>query len=204
MRAATCRLPRAARFAGGVVLALAIAGCGGSPAEVSAAPPTPAAAAFNQADVDFVAQMSQHHGQALVMSELAGTKAKSPAVKGLAKRITQLRAPQVDRFGAWLAQWGQAGAEMPPHGIGAERGAGMLKETEVSRLGSLSGAKFDRMFIDLMLRHHRGGMGLTKAELAEGRNPGAVALAREIRTSAAAAVAEMLEIKKALWMSRGA
>ena len=189
----------AVKAAIGVLVALATAACGGSAPPAAAPAPTAAAPVFNQADVEFVAHMSQHHAQALLMTELAATRAKSPAVKKLARQITQLRAPEVDRFGAWLAEWGEAGAEMPPHGIGGEHnGPGMLKEGEVSALESLSGPRFDRRFVDLMVRHHRGGSGLTKAEVAKGRNQDAVRLAREIRTSAAAAVDEMLEIKQAL------
>lgn len=41
-------------------------------------------------------------------------------------------------------------------------------------------------------------MQLTKAEMARGRNPEAVQLARDIRASATTAVTEMVEIKKAL------
>lgn len=187
-----------ARIACAAVLAATIAGCGGSPDQPAASPPNPPAPVFNQADVDFVAHMSQHHGQALQMTELARTRATSPAVKRLASRITKLRSAEIDRFGAWLATWGAAGAEMPPHGIGgAHKGPGMLDEAEVSQLAPLSGSRFERRFLDLMVRHHRGGRQLTMMQVAEGRNPQAVELAREIRDSAASDVAEMLEIRKA-------
>jgi uncharacterized protein (DUF305 family) len=193
---------RAARLTGAAVVAFATAACGGStapPPAVAAPGATPAAPVFNQVDVDFVAHMSQHHGQALLMTELAARKARSPEVKQLATRISQIRAPEIDRFGAWLAAWGEAGAEMPPHGIGGEHnGPGMLKEAEVERLGAVSAQRFDRTFLDLMVSHHRGGMQLTKAEVARGRNPEAVQLARDIRASATTAVSQMLEIKKAL------
>lgn len=190
---------RVVRSAAVAVLALAAAGCGGGSAPALAPAPTVTALTFNQTDVDFAAHMSQHHGQALVMTELAAAKARSAQVRGLALRIAQQRAPEVDQFGAWLAAWGEAGGQMPPHGIGADHsGPGMLEEAVVSRLGGLSPRNFDRTFVDLMVRHHRGGMKLTEKEIAEGANPDAVALARNIRAATAATVAELLKIGKGL------
>src|SRR5688572_3573909 len=116
----TSRLKPRMALVGLAFVAFVLTGCGGSTPPAAVPAPTAVAPVFNQADVDFVAHMSQHHGQALVMTELAGARAKSPAVRRLAQRITQLRAPEVDQFGAWLAAWGEAGAAMPPHGIGGE------------------------------------------------------------------------------------
>jgi uncharacterized protein (DUF305 family) len=143
MRPDTRRAGRlGAKTAIAVLVTLTVAACAGSAPPAAAPAPAAAAPVFNQADVDFVAHMSQHHVQALVMTELAATRAKSPAVKRLAWQITQLRAPEVDRFGAWLLEWGEAGAEMPPHGIGGEHnGPGMLKEAAVSALESLAGRR---------------------------------------------------------------
>ena len=190
------RIPARAALAG--FLAAGLAGCGASSASPSVAV-TPAGPVFNQADVDFAARMSQHHGQALQMAEMAQRKARGRAVRDLACGVVRDRAPELDQFGAWLAAWGEAGAEMSPHGIGGDHGVpGMLRDAELARLGSASGASFDRLFLTLMVRHHRGGQALARQQLKAGRNDEALELARSIQQAEAAAVTAMLQLRQSM------
>jgi uncharacterized protein (DUF305 family) len=86
---------------------------------------------------------------------------------------------------------------MPPHGIGADHGGpGLLAEKEVERLVATPRRSFDSLFLDLMVRHHRGGTQITRAQIADGRNPEAVALARRIHAEHAAAIKEMLTLRQ--------
>lgn len=194
-------IPRLARCAAAAAAAaVALAACGGdSPTSSPTAPAASPAPVFNQADVDFAAHMSQHHGQALAMAEIAEDRGRSRAVRALAARIASARAPEVDRFGEWLGAWGAAGGQMPPHGIGDDHaGPGMLDQAEVDRLRVVPRAAFDRLFLKLMVRHHRGGHALTGPEIATGRHTDAVRLARQIRTAAVAGIAEMVALDKSL------
>ncbi|MGQ0631561.1 MAG: DUF305 domain-containing protein [Sporichthyaceae bacterium] len=161
---------------------LALAGCGGGTSAAptgEAAPPGPT---FTQADVDFAVEVSQHHGQALRMTDLAATRARSPQVKALAKQIGRDYARDIDVIAEWIRLWGAAGAELPAHDAGfGETGAGMLPEAAVDRLERLKGAAFDSKFRQLMARHHRGGLDLAKDELDGGINPDARAMAERLQ-----------------------
>lgn len=168
-----------------LVVTAALGACGNGTAGQAQSPPTPAAAlTFGPADVDFAVALSQHHGQALQMTDLAQTRARSAAVKNLATEIAAAYAPQIDAIGTWITTWVAAGAELPPHGIGHdEAGPGMLATTAVDGLEKLKGRAFDRQFARLMTRHHRGGIGLVERELAGGINPDARAVAEQLRLS---------------------
>ncbi len=179
---------RVARAVVTVLVAAVLAACGGGS---STSPDLPAAApppAFVQADVDFAVALSQHHGQALRMTELAQTRARSGAVKDLAADIAGRYALQTDQIATWITEFAQAGAELPGHGIGGhdEAGPGMLKESAVDRLEKLNGRAFDREFRRLMARHHRGGLDLVAQLLATGTSAEVRALAAQLRSTQSA------------------
>ena len=76
------------------------------------------------------------------------------------------------------------------HGSGAMDMGGMAAEG-MAALESASGAEFDRMFLEMMITHHRGAVDMAEAELADGSYPDAVQLAREIVDAQTAEIAEM-------------
>ena len=56
----------------------------------------------------------------------------------------------------------------------------MMTEEEMRKLEQASGAEFDRMFLEMMIRHHQGAIDMAKTEVAKGANPEAKALAQRI------------------------
>nr|WP_293773231.1 DUF305 domain-containing protein [Sporichthya sp.] len=156
---------------------------------VSAPAPVPT---FNPADVDFAVELSQHHGQALRMTELAATRARAAEITTLATQIARAYAPQTDTVAGWIQAWAAAGAELPAHEIGSgETAPGMLPDAALNRLDRLNGRAFDREFLRLMARHHRGGLDLVKRQLADGINPEARALAAQLQTTQTQQLAQL-------------
>lgn len=188
------------------VLAVA-AGCGGADHgsstgghDAGGAPPAGASAQpgaeRNQADITFAQSMIPHHQQALQMATAAETKASNPQVKALAAKIKEAQGPEIEQMTQWLATWGAAAAPMPtgdPHGGGHDSGAmpGMMTAEEMARFGAAGGAEFDRMFLDMMIEHHRGAVEMAKTEQRQGLDPHAKALAVTIEQAQAAEIAEM-------------
>ncbi|WP_405489740.1 DUF305 domain-containing protein [Nocardia sp. NBC_00511] len=127
-------------------------------------------------DVGFSQDMSVHHTQAVQMSSLELAGAADPAVKRLAYDILTTQANQAGRMQGWLQQWdkpqlspdGYMGwmTDMSSHhhsGTAEHSGAvatmpGMASDQEMAALGQATGAALDTMFLQLMLRHHQGGM----------------------------------------------
>ncbi|SDL12434.1 DUF305 domain-containing protein [Tessaracoccus oleiagri] len=192
----------------GVVAAATLVGCADAGTEpTTAAPATPAATstassggevseAHNDADTDFAQMMIVHHEGAIEMADLATDKAESAEVKDLAERIAQAQGPEIEQMTAWLEAWGE---DVSPseHG-GMDHGGmemdGMSQEEMMAHLEGLEGQEFDQAFLEGMIAHHQGAVEMADAELAEGENPEALALAEKIISDQEAEIAEMQEM----------
>jgi uncharacterized protein (DUF305 family) len=147
---------------------------------------------FNQQDADFASGMIPHHEQALQMASLAADRAANPGVKALARRIEQAQAAEIDTMSAWLSDWGNRGATMPPHGIGHDaHGPGMVDEEQLADLEAAKGEEFDRLFLSLMIAHHEGAIDMADAEADQGRHDAAKGLAQAIKEAKTREIAEM-------------
>ena len=197
MTRTTARLCRLAGglMAGAVVLAGCSGGDEGSSADSSAGADSSASAAVhNDADVVFVQGMLPHHEGALAMAQLADGRASDPRVIDLADRIEAAQGPEIETMTGWLEAWGEPLPEEDmggmDHGSGGMDMEGMSEE-DMTALDSASGAEFDRMFLEMMIPHHQGAVDMAETEIADGSNPDAVEMAREIVESQTAEIAEM-------------
>ena len=151
-------------------------------------------AGFNDADVTFASHMIPHHQQAVEMAELAETRAASQQVKDLATQIKNAQGPEIQQMTAWLEAWGQP---MPSDMGGMDMGGsmpGMMSEDEMSQLENATGAKFDRIFLTMMISHHEGAIEMANTEQADGKNQDAIDLAIQIEQAQTAEIATMREL----------
>lgn len=156
---------------------------------------------FNEADVTFVQDMIPHHEEAVEMAELAETRAESPEVKDLAKRIKDAQGPEIETMRGWLEDWeGSEGDDGDMGGMdGSDDGTsddgtsgdGMMSDEDMSALEEAEGAGFDEMFLTMMVEHHEGAVEMANTEIAEGQNEDAIALARDIVEAQEAEIEEM-------------
>jgi uncharacterized protein (DUF305 family) len=68
---------------------------------------------------------------------------------------------------------------------------GMMSAGEMDSLGMMSGADFDAMWLDMMIRHHEGAITMANDAKANGSNPDVIALADQVIASQQAEIAEM-------------
>lgn len=200
------------RTAGAVVAALAVvvalaAGCGedtansgGHASDQPTAAGSPSAAAHNQADIAFAQGMIPHHQQAVQMAELAQSRANDPRVKDLAAKIEAAQAPEIEEMTTWLTNWGAPlpsapAGEPDAHGgaHGSTTGAmpGMMTDQDMAALEAASGDEFDRMFLEMMIRHHEGAVEMATIEQQQGQNPAAKALAEKIHADQTTEIGQM-------------
>src|SRR5690625_6957332 len=85
-----------------------------------------------------------------------------------------------------MTSWLEAGGEttsplgheaMDHEGMDME---GMSHEEAMAELESLSGAEFDRRFLELTIAHHRGAVEMAQTQFSEGQNRQALDLAKMI------------------------
>jgi len=165
----------------------------------------PANAKYNATDIGFAQGMIPHHAQAIEMADLALTNTKNPDVLALANKIKAAQSPEIVKLSGWLRDWGQtvpstASGSMD-HDMSGASGMmmdGMMSKADMDRLETSTGAKFDRLWIELMIQHHEGAVKMSKTEVAGGKNPDAIALAQAIISSQQAEITTMESLLKKL------
>lgn len=70
-------------------------------------------------------------------------------------------------------------------------GDGMMTDEEMQQLEAASGADFDRMWVQMMIKHHQGAVTMAKTEIEKGENADAKALAQQIVTAQETEITEM-------------
>ncbi|ASR33890.1 hypothetical protein BAY61_01550 [Prauserella marina] len=146
---------------------------------------TDPAAAHDEADVNFAQQMIPHHQQAIEMADLVESRTDNAELVTLAEQIRQAQGPEIDRLTAWLSEWGQPVDDQQGEGGHGGHGdmpgmSGMMTEEDMAALGSLSGAEFDRRWLEMMIEHHEGAVDMAESELKDGVHTGATELAEDI------------------------
>ena len=176
-------------------------------------------------DAGFARDMSRHHLQAVEMANLALTNSSDDEVRRLAFDISATQTNQAGRMQGWLALWGlpatsgdvmgwmddgaMAGHDMggmsgmAGHGVdpaAAADGAvmpGMATETELTELRGLTGQPFDVLFLQLMTRHHQGGLEMAEYGEEHASLPAVQTLARSIAQSQTAETTTMEQMLRA-------
>lgn len=99
--------------------------------------------------------MITHHGQALVMTDLVAERTASEDIRRLARRIDVSQVDEIARMRRWLERRALA---VPKGHAHAPLMPGMLTAEELDRLAGATGAEFDRLFLEFMIRHHEGAL----------------------------------------------
>jgi uncharacterized protein (DUF305 family) len=175
----------------GVLLALALAGCGGdddepgtagesipnivqpgapgepsrtlTPEELAEIEPTK----YTATDVTFMQRMVPHHAQALRMTALVPARSSRKGIELLARRIEISQETEIGQIRRWLTTRGETMPKVHDgggHAAGRTLMPGMLTEPELRRLEAARGTAFDRLFLESMIRHHEGALTMV-AEL---------------------------------------
>ena len=145
-------------------------------------------------DIGFAQDMSVHHRQAVLMAGMARDRSTDPVIQSLAFDIETSQLEQVGRMQGWLSLWNaaplptgrymtwMADSSMPGMTHGSGHGTegvatmpGMASPVDLEQLRAADGAQFDVLFLQLMLRHHQGGVPMATyaaehAEMAQVRN----------------------------------
>jgi uncharacterized protein (DUF305 family) len=133
----------------------------------------------DSAEAGFARDMATHHAQAVDMAFVVRDKAADHGLRALASDIIVTQSTQRGVFMGWLQQWGllQASARprmawMPGHAHSApatDRAVlmhGMASDAELRGLDEATGREAEVRFLQLMIRHHEGGVIMARAVLA--------------------------------------
>jgi uncharacterized protein (DUF305 family) len=205
-----------------LVATMAVASCGTSPS-TPAASSTPSATApspsgtqspvgppatgeSNVGDIEFATAMITWHLQSEAMGNLASKHAIDGKIKALAPKMKKPQGPEVTRMAGWLvggglpvpditggtAMAGMAGMA----GMGGKGGRPhvMMSAQEMTALAKATGSRFDRMWLQLMVKHHQGAVATARTELAKGINVDAKKIAQTVIDRQTAEIAKLKSI----------
>jgi uncharacterized protein (DUF305 family) len=200
--------------AGHVVIALAV--LAGVAALLLFWPHAPSTPGDRSAEAGFARDMQVHHDQAVQMAFMIRDKATDPTLRTIAYDIITTQQQQSGQMAAWLQVWGlPATGTQPPMawmaghpGHGAVTSAmststtapgraampGMATPDQLAELERAQGPAAERLFLQLMIAHHRGGIVMADAVLSSTEQPQVRRLATAIASSQRAEIEQMTEL----------
>ena len=168
-------------------------------------------------EAGFARDMIVHHDQAVAMALLARDRTADPIVKALATDILLTQQNQIGQMLGWLNVWGlPATGTAPPMTWmdGAPAGAmpGMAMDGRMSRLATpeelaqleaASGDAANRLFLELMIRHHQGAIPMATAAVERSGNAQVRTLAEAIVAAQQSETGAMEELRLEMESSAG-
>ncbi len=125
-----------------------------------------AAAPANPADVHFMSGMIPHHAQAVLIAGWAESHGARPDIVRLCERIVVGQGDEIALMQVWLRRKGApvpdakaTHMKMSMNGMDHDMlMPGMLSDEQLAELDAARGSKFDRLFLEAMIRHHQGAI----------------------------------------------
>jgi uncharacterized protein (DUF305 family) len=132
------------------------------------------------ADVRFARDMAAHHAQAVELAQIVRERSQDAELRQFALDIILTQQAQIGQMQGWLAVWGRplSGLEAPMSGMGEMMG--MATPEQVASLHTLPVEEAEVTFLQLMIRHHQGGVMMAEDTLKQTRQPPVIRLATAI------------------------
>jgi len=158
-------------------------------------------------DAGFARDMSTHHTQALVMAGYTRDRSDNPAIQILARDIETQQYFQVGEMQGWLDDWGLSRTSTLPlmswmtgHDHLQTDGLmpGMASTSEMNKLQTLSGQPLDLYFLQLMIRHHQGGLPMAQYAAEHAGEPYVRNLAQKMAQAQSNEIVQMEQLLRQL------
>jgi uncharacterized protein (DUF305 family) len=121
-------------------------------------------------DVGFLQDMREHHEQAVTISFVfLSIDDTEPGLRTVARSIIVGQGIEIGRmvqllrdFGEDESNQGDTSMAWMGHSVPVGEMPGIASNAEIDELGATSGAEADRLFVELMVRHHEGGIEMAE------------------------------------------
>ncbi|SMP81324.1 DUF305 domain-containing protein [Noviherbaspirillum suwonense] len=144
-------------------------------------------------DHQFLDTMSAHHQSAMEMAKLVDERSAHDELKKMAKKMIEDQQKDIQQLQDWKKQWyankGDAvNMKMP--------GMESMKSMSMDRLAASKGEQFDAMFLDMMPKHHAGGIKMAKDALKKAKHSEIKQFSQKTIDCQTGEIAEMEKWKK--------
>ncbi|MEV6279536.1 DUF305 domain-containing protein [Nocardia sp. NPDC051832] len=131
---------------------------------------------LSQVDIGFAQDMAVHHEQAVLLARSLPADA-SPQIRGIAERIVLAQTGEIAQLRGWLQLYDLPLTTATPmrwmahrHEHGGAPMPGLASTAEITRLAGSRGVEAEILFLQLMIRHHYGGIDMAQAAFNTGSN----------------------------------
>jgi uncharacterized protein (DUF305 family) len=159
------------------------------------------------AEAGFARDMSRHHAQAVAMGMIAYQKGSNLAVRTLGSDIASTQQAQIGMMDQWLRDWGLDAngtaapmSWMPDGATQLQDGLmpGMATPEEMTALQNAQGADVDRLFLQMMIKHHLGGIHMVDGVLKVSKNADVVYLAGSMKVGQQGELTAMQQLQQSV------
>lgn len=173
------------------------------------------------AEAGFSRDMQAHHTQAVEMAMLVRDRSDSDEIRLMALDMATVQMNQIGQMAAWLQLWGLPAAAPEPSMTWMTRPAldggsheshdgsadqshtpgepmpGLATPEQLQQLRDASGVEAERLFLELMIAHHQGGVEMASAVIERSKHPVVVDLATSMVRAQQSEVDYMTELLEA-------
>ena len=127
----------------------------------------------SSAEAGFLRDMFEHHSQAVAMAMIIRDRTDDPELFAMATDIALTQSTQMGAMQGYLDVWGLplSGQDAPmtwmEHSVDGLM-PGMAATEDVQQLSELPVAEAEVLFLQLLIRHHQGGVEMAEAYLERG------------------------------------
>ncbi len=147
-------------------------------------------------EVTFARDMAAHHQQAVEMAFILRERSADEELRRFALDILLTQQAQIGQMQGWLAAWGLPLSGPQPVMGGQAEMMGMASREQVNELQTLPVAEAEVAFLQLMIRHHQGGVMMAQEALRQTNRPEVVRLATAIVNGQQSEISYMEDLLK--------
>jgi len=141
--------------------------------------------AGDSAEAGFLRDMYTHHAQAVEMAMIIRDRTEDEGLHTLATEIALGQSTQMGTMLGLLQAWNlpQGSSDLPMTWMGHPTEGlmpGMATQEEIDQLGTLPVEEAEVLFLQLMIRHHQGGVEMAQGYLDRGSNDDVTLMADRI------------------------
>ena len=158
-------------------------------------------------EAGFARDMTTHHAQAVEMGLMAFQQGEDPEVRQIGGDIATGQQGEIGTMQTWLRSWkldptgDQAPMAWMPDGARSVKNGlmpGMATPEEMAKLRSAKGREFDLLFLQMMIKHHIGGVHMLDAVLKQGHDDDVLAVAQVMKNTQQTDLTNLVAAQKRL------
>lgn len=150
-------------------------------------------------DIQYLDMMMRHHSDGVKMAQTGIEKAQDEEVRALAEKMSAGQQKDIEEMQAIRDRSFSINPKAEMMTVKGRRMTSrmMMKmaEQDMKKLEAASGAEFDRVFLDVFMKHHQMALDMSKEETSKGRDADVKRKAGEIISVQTKELAEIKRLK---------